>query len=72
MNFTEFTQYVVERQADNPSERWGQAWFNALSEVHLELANELQFQTDLDPFYYENGDERLSETIAWTQEHWSD
>jgi hypothetical protein len=48
--YIEFINQFITRLREHPSERVGQAWFNALAGFNNELANEIR-TSDIDPFH---------------------
>jgi hypothetical protein len=50
MTFNELLAYIVTYAADNPTQRRGQATFNAVYEQCPEIADKAR-ATDIDPFY---------------------
>ncbi len=45
--------YIIKYVLNNPRQRLGQAYFNAISELHPEITNGV-CGTELDPFYYDS------------------
>lgn len=66
MNIGQFFAYAIRYAADNPSQRRGQAFFNALYQVRPEIANAIR-GTTLDPFYR---DERIPAFAEHLVECW--
>lgn len=66
--YSEYLEHADLYYHSEPLQRIGQAYYNALSELHPELAGEIN-STDLDPFF---NDGRLDEFLKAVEEKLSD
>lgn len=62
--YREYLEYAEEYYRSEPTQRIGQAYANALSDLYPDMANEL-IGTDLDPFH---NDSRLHEFLEAVEE----
>lgn len=75
MTLQEYYQGIDGRVIDHPSERYGQAAFNLLSEVRPLMAQQIQ-ELNIDPFYLHDNVRAGSETwryfTQFLEENWND
>jgi hypothetical protein len=76
MTYQEWLLGLGQYRTENPGQRAGQAAFNYLHQVKPDLANEIQFTTNLDPFHdVLNKDAnriRLKRFFGYVEEHWEE
>lgn len=63
MNFNDFVNHAEARRHSHPDERIGQRYFNALSEISPELADEIRNGPN-DPFHMDQKLPAFCEEVA--------
>ena len=76
MTYQEWLVGLGQYRSENPSQRAGQAAFNFLSLNRKDLADRLQTETRLDPFYDVSNKTankiRLKAFFGYVEEHWDE